>query len=537
VHRAVSRDLHLIQRFADLLNRIPTVEWFDLPDSAANFAGLLRAQLDLRVEARALQRFQTNFRGNAKGVRFPKPLLCSSAAAAAGGAVGGAAVAADSDGDSDDDSDGCGGRKIGLSLTSDGSESVLVETLENGTHMTDLLVLKRTWDAQPHACAAGGGQHAGGREGEGEGQGEGEGEGSVSNQFGCETHAELQGFCKRVGVELVQTFFRMVLVDNFMHSDLHPGNILVDSAHQQAQRRVGEAQQGQQPQQEQQAQQQAQARREPHAPLLVLLDAGLTTELQERDRQNFISLFMAVAEGDGEKCGRLMWEHAPRKQCEDPALFIAGMADLIQNGVARTSFKLHDVQIGLVLQRVLSLVREHRVQVRCRVVLRRSPLTAHCSALTAQRSPLAARYPARPHSPHPPAHLRRTQHGAMPIPTCFALTARRAACAGGQRVRVPGVEHRGARGRVPPAAPGARPVPGGDAHPGRSRPRSAEGGAFCRRGRSEGAPAPNNAGQLKKVLTCSATTNNQLCSMRQWAYLRVYIGTYRAGGSHLQLQP
>lgn len=50
------------------------------------------------------------------------------------------------------------------------------------------------------------------------------------------------------------------------------------------------------------------------SPQLVLLDAGLTIELQPYDRQNLIALFKAVIENDGRKVARLMIEYAPPPQ-------------------------------------------------------------------------------------------------------------------------------------------------------------------------------------------------------------------------------
>ena len=55
-----------------------------------------------------------------------------------------------------------------------------------------------------------------------------------------------------------------------MHSDLHPGNILV----------------------------------QPEGPRFVLLDAGLTTELLAHERNNFIQLLQAFGDGDGRAAAR-----------------------------------------------------------------------------------------------------------------------------------------------------------------------------------------------------------------------------------------
>jgi predicted unusual protein kinase regulating ubiquinone biosynthesis (AarF/ABC1/UbiB family) len=67
----------------------------------------------------------------------------------------------------------------------------------------------------------------------------------------------------------MDAFLKMMLVDNFVHADLHPGNILVDDG-----RDAGSS------------------------PQVVLLDVGLITQLSEKDRENFLKLFSAVVAGE-----------------------------------------------------------------------------------------------------------------------------------------------------------------------------------------------------------------------------------------------
>lgn len=81
----------------------------------------------------------------------------------------------------------------------------------------------------------------------------------------------------------LQAFLKMVFVHNFVHGDLHPGNLMV-------------------------------GRREDNGgPRLVMLDAGIVCELDQHDRKNFIDLFYAVVVGDGEQAGRLMIERVRTK--------------------------------------------------------------------------------------------------------------------------------------------------------------------------------------------------------------------------------
>ena len=87
-------------------------------------------------------------------------------------------------------------------------------------------------------------------------------------------------------------FLKMLLLDNFVHADLHPGNVLVRE-------RKGDS----------------------HKPQIVILDAGLVIRMNERDRTNFIDLFSCVAAGNGKKGARLMIE---RSEFKAPTLELQG---------------------------------------------------------------------------------------------------------------------------------------------------------------------------------------------------------------------
>ena len=132
------------------------------------------------------------------------------------------------------------------------------------------------------------------------------------------------------------TFFEMVLLHNFVHADLHPGNILVsgDGSSDSSETRIS------------------------------FIDAGLGTTLSRRDRMNFIDLFSAVLCGDGKKAAGLMVERSPlqgsvlRKE-----EFEKEMGALIHSVVKVTNFRLAEVRIGDVLRQVLTLCQRHHVKV------------------------------------------------------------------------------------------------------------------------------------------------------------------------------
>lgn len=179
----------------------------------------------------------------------------------------------------------------------------------------------------------------------------------------------------------------MLIMDNFIHADLHPGNIMVrfhkplppsllsrisllvpapprtpidnhDEITTEVLSRL------------------TPYRRDPTAwnleldrlnaegyrPQLVFIDTGLVTELNTKNRRNFLDLFRAVAEFDGYRAGHLMIE-----RCRSPAAVVDGeifalkMQHLVLAVKSRT-LALGNIKIGDILTDVLHMVRVHHVR-------------------------------------------------------------------------------------------------------------------------------------------------------------------------------
>lgn len=134
------------------------------------------------------------------------------------------------------------------------------------------------------------------------------------------------------------TILKMLLVDNFIHADMHPGNILV---------RVKEKGTEKKPTR----------KSRPH---LVFLDVGLTAELSRKDRGNLLEFFKAVALRDGRTAAQCALEFSNNQSCPDPAAFIKKL---------ETSFKFYGskeanvIHPGDCMQDVLEQVRTHRVNI------------------------------------------------------------------------------------------------------------------------------------------------------------------------------
>jgi aarF domain-containing kinase len=125
-------------------------------------------------------------------------------------------------------------------------------------------------------------------------------------------------------------YLKMMLVDNFIHADLHPGNILV---------------------------------RLEDPVSLVVLDAGLVAELSEYDKKNFIDLFATVVEGNGIAAAELMVHRARnyeqlKKNPENIKNFTYQMAMLIKTVNEKP---LQSLDVGNILNQVLEMGKKYQV--------------------------------------------------------------------------------------------------------------------------------------------------------------------------------
>ncbi|KAM6291352.1 putative aarF domain-containing protein kinase 2 isoform 2-T2 [Porphyrio hochstetteri] len=264
VHQ-VQMDLFLMKMGSHIIGLLPGFKWLSLTEIVEEFEKLMIQQIDLRYEARNLERFRQNFLG-VDFVKFPTPL-----------------------------------RPL---VTSD----VLVETFES----------------EP-----------------------------ISHYLHAEIATELRQRLAKMGMDML---LKMVFVDNFVHADLHPGNILVQgTAHASTSCKeqtaivdlcdtlVVEVQ----------------------PPLrglcLVLLDAGIVAELQSADMQNFRAVFTAVVQGQGERVAELILHHARANQCHDIERFKAEMAELVTR-VRGNTIALGKLQVANLLSNVFKLLMTHKVK-------------------------------------------------------------------------------------------------------------------------------------------------------------------------------
>lgn len=190
-------------------------------------------------------------------------------------------------------------------------------------------------------------------------------------------------FQQEIADEGLDAFLRMLLLDNFVHADLHPGNIMVRFYQSSKPHLPFSKHKDEHPEEQPDVTEQVLARLRPfrhrkdtkawtaelqkidsegYRPQLIFIDTGLVTELNATNRRNFLDLFKAVAEFDGYKAGHLMCERCRQPEAViDQEIFALKMQHLVL-GVKSRTLALGNMKIGDILNEVLGMVREHHVR-------------------------------------------------------------------------------------------------------------------------------------------------------------------------------
>ncbi|KAM0729486.1 putative aarF domain-containing protein kinase 2 [Formica fusca] len=154
--------------------------------------------------------------------------------------------------------------------------------------------------------------------------------------------AALQRKLARIGIA---TIFKMIFDDNFIHCDLHPGNILVEKAVVPKAglfntfRRV------------------INPDYVVDGPRLIILDCGLVVSLNDRCRQNLRDVFYSVLMGNGEMAAQYILEHSSY-MTPDPDGFRRSMRNIVKFHL-RNPF---NVNVSTVVSELFSAMVRHRVK-------------------------------------------------------------------------------------------------------------------------------------------------------------------------------
>ncbi|KAG2173698.1 hypothetical protein INT43_005118 [Umbelopsis isabellina] len=194
-------------------------------------------------------------------------------------------------------------------------------------------------------------------------------------------HQESGVFDHKIADIGLDAFLHMLIFFNFIHADLHPGNIVIKfykpSAYHKFQQawskllgrdlkddgdiaveRISAVRHDYDLMREELVK----LKEEGYSPKLVFLDTGLVTELNEVNRRNFLDLFRAIAEFDGYKTGKLMVERCRTPELViEPEVFALKMQHIVLDIKTRT-FQLGQVKVANLLHMVMNMVRDHHVK-------------------------------------------------------------------------------------------------------------------------------------------------------------------------------
>ncbi|CAM8951824.1 unnamed protein product [Rhodiola kirilowii] len=130
---------------------------------------------------------------------------------------------------------------------------------------------------------------------------------------------------------------KMLLIDNFIHADMHPGNILVRTKSNNVSNGLFNSR-----------------------PELVFLDVGMTAELSKRDRLNLIEFFKAVALRDGRTAAECTLRLSRKQNCPDPEAFKKEVETYFHFWGTPEGDSIHPAEC---IQQLLEQVRRHRVNI------------------------------------------------------------------------------------------------------------------------------------------------------------------------------
>jgi aarF domain-containing kinase len=258
----LASDLVIFRYICNVLSLIPMMKWWDIQTVGEEFSLNMMEQINLCNEADLLDHFNVNFRGR-KRIRFPRPI-----------------------------------RPLVARL-------VLVETFERGVHISQY-VEERLKEVKENKRVSG--ESVGDEKG---------------GEFSQQDVSPIHRYLAHLGLV---SFLQMVLVDNLVHIDLHPGNVLVDCSVSTTE------------------------------PTMVVLDTGMAASLRSNRLEYFMQLFEALATKNGKAGAELFLKYSKLNNCDDEHAFRADVEQLIsaqsnEDGDSFTKF------MGL----VFSLFHKHHV--------------------------------------------------------------------------------------------------------------------------------------------------------------------------------
>lgn len=179
--------------------------------------------------------------------------------------------------------------------------------------------------------------------------------------------------CQSVSNPFIDSFLQMLILDDFVHADLHPGNVMIrfvktnrydtkiTSTEKEIFKIVHSLKKKFRDDDPTFLEELKQTLKD-YVPQICFIDAGLITELNKKNRINFIALFNSLARFDGYRAGELMIERSRTPETAIDKEIFAFKVEKLVSKVKKRTFTLGTVSIGDLLDQMLSMVRSHHVR-------------------------------------------------------------------------------------------------------------------------------------------------------------------------------
>ncbi|KAM3722640.1 putative aarF domain-containing protein kinase [Dirofilaria immitis] len=177
---------------------------------------------------------------------------------------------------------------------------------------------------------------------------------------------------KKVALIGARALLKMIFVDNFVHGDLHPGNILLrlDNHNQRSAKwfnsfrtainRLKETLKSSINMNSDIRISYGDYDLDEHGePTLIILDAGIALEETPKNLQKLRLLFRSVVDKKGRNVGELLLLHSPEQHCKNPEQFYDEVDRVVQ--IARSKNSLRKLNISELLNELFSIVSRHQV--------------------------------------------------------------------------------------------------------------------------------------------------------------------------------
>lgn len=301
VSQMMDMDFRIMSTLAQIVDMIPSLSFLRVRESVDQFSHTLSAQAHLNVEAHHLEVLNNNF-CKIPSVRFPQPFYASSA--------------------------------------------VIIETFEPGRIVSNIL---DKYDALANDIS----NTAKVKVEEFDEDKESRDPPQVIEGSGYELiPIEVAKFIVTTGVSI---YLKMLIVDNLMHADLHPGNIMLD-LHASVKKSTSSSSSSREvvP-----VEGECQIKNNLG---ITLVDAGMVAQLTESESENFIGVICAIGEGDGKFAAECALRFSDENDLNDEEKQ-AFIDDVLAVFDERCHGYHTNVDLGDVLRGILGCIRDHRVRV------------------------------------------------------------------------------------------------------------------------------------------------------------------------------